>query len=129
MRATLTTRSQARAERCSRRYARSSSAAASGDSRQNRRSCLDERCAFAYVASRNKASILSKTDEEISSMMQSMTMGGGFITSAVHTDWLAGAEEGDIEKVRGARDLVEMLQPYRSIGSDFDAIYAARKRK
>jgi electron transfer flavoprotein-quinone oxidoreductase len=85
--------------------------------------------AFAYVASCNKASILSKTDEEISSMMQSMAMGGGFITNAVHTGWLAGAEEGDIEKVRGARDLVEMLQPYRSIGSDFDAIYAARKRK
>ena len=84
---------------------------------------------FRHVAARNKASILSRSDEEIAGMMQSMVMGGGFITSAVHTGWLAGAEEGDIEKVREARDFVELLQPYRTIGSDFDEIYGARKRR
>jgi flavin-dependent dehydrogenase len=84
---------------------------------------------FRHVAARNKASIFSRSDEEIAGMMQSMVMGGGFITSAVHTGWLAGAEEGDIEKVREARDFVELLQPYRTIGSDFDEIYGARKRR
>jgi flavin-dependent dehydrogenase len=85
--------------------------------------------AFGYVAAANKASVLTRTDDEIASMMQTMVMGGGFITNAAHTGWLAGADEGDIEKVRQARDFLELLQPYRSTGSDFDAIYAARKRK
>ena len=84
---------------------------------------------FMYVAARNKASILSKSDEEIARMMQSVVMGGGFITNAVHTGWLAAAEEGDIEKAREARDFLELLQPYRSIGSDFEEIYAARKKR
>ncbi len=84
---------------------------------------------FLYVAARNKASILSKSDDEIARMMQSVAMGGGFITNAVHTGWLAAAEEGDIEKTREARDFLELLQPYRSIGSDFEEIYAARKNR
>jgi electron transfer flavoprotein-quinone oxidoreductase len=84
---------------------------------------------FLYVAARNKASILSRSDEEIAGMMQSVVMGGGFITNAVHTGWMAGAEEGDIEKVREARDFLDLLQPYRSIGADFQEIYDARKRK
>jgi electron transfer flavoprotein-quinone oxidoreductase len=85
--------------------------------------------AFAHVAASNKASVLSRTDDEIASMMQSVVMGGGFITNAVHTGWLDGAAEGDIEKVRQSRDFMELLQPYRTIGSDFDEIYAARKRR
>lgn len=84
---------------------------------------------FMHVAARNKASILSKSDEEIARMMQSIVMGGGFITNAVHTGWLAAADEGDIDKVREARDLLDLLQPYRSIGSDFEEIYAARKKR
>jgi electron transfer flavoprotein-quinone oxidoreductase len=84
---------------------------------------------FLYVAARNKASILSKSDDEIARMMQSVVMGGGFITNAVHTGWLAAAEEGDIEKAREARDFLELLQPYRSVGSDFEEIYAARKKR
>ncbi len=84
--------------------------------------------AFGYVAARNKASVLSKTDDEIASMMQSVVMGGGFITNAVHTGWLAGAVEGDIAKVQEARDFMELLQPYRTASSDFDAIYASRRR-
>lgn len=84
---------------------------------------------FMYVAARNKASILSKSDEEIARMMQGIVMGGGFITNAVHTGWLAAADEGDIEKAREARDFLELLQPYRSIGSDFEEIYAARKKR
>ncbi len=84
---------------------------------------------FFYVAARNKASILSRTDAEISGLMQSAVMGGGFITSSVHTGWLDGAETGDIEKVRESRDFLELLQPYRGIGADFEKIYAARKAK
>jgi flavin-dependent dehydrogenase len=85
--------------------------------------------AFLHVAARNKASVLSKTDAEIASMMQSVVLGGGFITNAVHTGWMAGADAGDIEQVREARDFLELLQPYRSIGADFQEIYDARKRK
>jgi len=84
--------------------------------------------AFHHVAACNKASILSKTDEEIAGLMQGVVMGGGFITNAVHTGWISGADTGDIEKVREARDFLELLQPYRTIGSDFDEIYAARRR-
>jgi geranylgeranyl reductase family protein len=85
--------------------------------------------AFLHVAARNKASVLAKSDDEIASMMQGVAMGGGFITNAVHTGWLAGADTGDIEQVREARDFMELLQPYRSIGADFQEIYDARKRK
>jgi len=85
--------------------------------------------AFRHVASCNKASILSRSDDEIASLMQNVIMGGGFITNAVHTGWLAGAEQCDGEKVRQARDLMELLQPYRTVGSDFDEIYAARKKR
>ena len=84
---------------------------------------------FFYVAARNKASILSRTDAEISGLMQSAVMGGGFITNSIHTGWLDGADTGDIEKVREARDFLELLQPYRGIGADFEEIYAARKAK
>jgi flavin-dependent dehydrogenase len=85
--------------------------------------------AFLHVAARNKASVLSRSDEEIASMMQSVVLGGGFITNAVHTGWMAGADAGDIGMVQEARDFLELLQPYRSIGSDFQEIYDARKRK
>jgi len=84
--------------------------------------------AFRHVGACNKASILAKPDEEIAGLMQSVVMGGGFITNAVHTGWIAGADEGDLDKVRQARDFLGLLQPYRSIGSDFDEVYAARRR-
>ncbi len=80
------------------------------------------------MASRNKASILSRPDAEIAAMMQGVVMGGGFITNAVHTGWLGGADAGDLDAVREARDFLELLQPYRTISSEFDAIYAARRR-
>jgi NADPH-dependent 2,4-dienoyl-CoA reductase/sulfur reductase-like enzyme len=32
-----------------------------------------------------------------------------------------------IEKAREARDFLELLRPYRTIGSDFDEIHAARR--
>jgi electron transfer flavoprotein-quinone oxidoreductase len=85
--------------------------------------------AFGYVAAANKASVLTRSDDEIASLMQSVVMGGGFITNAIHTGWTAGADEGDLDKVRQARDFMELLQPYRTSGSEFDAIYAGRKRK
>ena len=82
-----------------------------------------------YVAQKNKESILSRPDAEIAGMMQSVVMGGGFITNVVHTGWMSAAETGDIEKAREAKDFMEFLQPYRAIGSDFEAVYAARKKK
>jgi flavin-dependent dehydrogenase len=85
--------------------------------------------AFHHVGACNKASILAKSDEEIAGLMQSVVMGGGFITNTVHTGWITGADEGDLDKVRQARDFLGLLQPYRSIGSDFDEVYAARRRR
>jgi electron transfer flavoprotein-quinone oxidoreductase len=85
--------------------------------------------AFGYVAAANKASVLTRSDDEIAALMQSVVMGGGFISNAIHTGWLAGAEEGDLDKVRQARDFMELLQPYRTSGSDFNAIYEARKKR
>jgi electron transfer flavoprotein-quinone oxidoreductase len=83
--------------------------------------------AFFHVAARNKAAILSRTDEEISTMMQSVAMSGGFITSAVHAGWMDGAQAGDITKVQEARDFIDLLQPYRTLGNDFEATWNARK--
>ena len=40
--------------------------------------------AFMHVAACNKASILARSDAETATMMQSVAMGGGFITNAVH---------------------------------------------
>ncbi len=78
---------------------------------------------FMHVGKINKESILKKSEEEISSIMQSVVLGGGFITNAVHTKWLDGAENGDIEEVQEALDFLEFIQPYRQIGSEFDEIY------
>ncbi|MHA1766115.1 MAG: NAD(P)/FAD-dependent oxidoreductase [Promethearchaeota archaeon] len=78
---------------------------------------------FMHVGKINKESILSKSDEEISSTMQSVVLGGGFITNAVHTKWIDGAENGDIEKVQDALDFLEFIQPYRQVAADFEEIY------
>ena len=85
--------------------------------------------AFHYVAAQNKASILSRTDEEISSLMQNVAMGGGFITNVIHTKWMQGADDGNMDLVREARDFMGFLGPYRSIGDEFEKIYRERARK
>lgn len=84
---------------------------------------------FFYVAAKNKTAILSRPDQEIASMMQGVAMAGGFITSAVHAGWLDGAESGDMDKVREAKEFLEFLRPYRSVGAEFEAVYAAEKAK
>ncbi len=84
---------------------------------------------FHYVASANKASILSKSDEEIASMMQNVILGGGFITNVLHTKWIRGAREEDIEPVKEAYDFMSFLGPYRQIGDEFEAIYRERSGK
>jgi electron transfer flavoprotein-quinone oxidoreductase len=82
---------------------------------------------FMYVARKNKESILSRSDGEIVSLMQSVIMGGGFITNCVHTGWLAGADEESIEKVQEARDYMDFIQPYRGTGSEFETLYRKRR--
>jgi electron transfer flavoprotein-quinone oxidoreductase len=82
---------------------------------------------FHYVAAQNKASILSKSDEEIASLMQNVALGGGFITSVVHNKWLQGAAEEDLGPVKEARDLLGFLGPYRQIGGEFERIYREKK--
>jgi electron transfer flavoprotein-quinone oxidoreductase len=84
---------------------------------------------FHYVASANKASILSKSDEEIASMMQNVILGGGFITNVLHTNWIRGAQEENIEPVKEAYDFMSFLGPYRQIGDEFEAIYRERSAK
>ena len=84
---------------------------------------------FRYVGAMNKESILSKRDEEISDMMQSVIMAGGFITNVIHNKWMKGAEEDNIELVQEAYDFLEFIQPYRQVGADFDEIYKRRRSK
>jgi electron transfer flavoprotein-quinone oxidoreductase len=83
--------------------------------------------AFYFVASENKKSILSRTDEDTVNMMQNIVLSGGFITNAIHSKWREGAEKGDIGLVREAADFMDFLTPYRSVGFDFEEIYAKRR--
>jgi electron transfer flavoprotein-quinone oxidoreductase len=85
--------------------------------------------AFHYVAAKNKESVLSRSDGEISSMMQDVAMGGGFITNVVHTTWMRGADEGNMDLVREAKDFMGFLGPYRSIGDEFEKIYRGRRAR
>ncbi|MFX1477691.1 MAG: hypothetical protein ACFFCI_06135, partial [Promethearchaeota archaeon] len=84
---------------------------------------------FRYVGAMNKESILSKSDEEIANMMQSVIIAGGFITNVVHNKWMTGAENDDLGLVQEAYDFLEFIQPYRQVGADFDEIYKRRKSK
>ncbi len=84
---------------------------------------------FHYVAAQNKASILSKSDAEIASLMQNVALGGGFITNAVHNKWLLGAAEENLGPVKEAFDLLSFLGPYRQIGGEFERIYRERSRR
>jgi len=81
------------------------------------------------VAAQNKESILTQSDEEIASMMQSVAMGGGFITSVIHNKWRKGAVEDDLGAVKEAHDFMSFLGPYRQIGSEFEQIYRERSRR
>jgi flavin-dependent dehydrogenase len=81
---------------------------------------------FHHVAAQNKASILTQSDEEISTMMQNVAMGGGFITNVVHNKWMRGAAEEDLGPVKEALDFMGLLGPYRQIGSEFETIYRER---
>jgi electron transfer flavoprotein-quinone oxidoreductase len=85
--------------------------------------------AFRHVAAINKASILSKPDEEIVAMMQNVVMGGGFITNVLHNNWMRAAAEGDLAPVQEAYDFMEFVQPYREIGGDFETLYNERKKR
>ena len=62
-------------------------------------------------------------------MMQNVSMGGGFITNVIHTTWMRGADEGNMDLVREAKDFMGFLGPYRSIGDEFEKIYRGRTRK
>jgi flavin-dependent dehydrogenase len=83
---------------------------------------------FRYVASVNKEAILSKSDEDIVEMMQNVVLAGGFITNAVHTKWLRGAEEGNIELVKEAADFLQFIRPYRQVSGEFEKIYRSRRK-
>ncbi len=78
---------------------------------------------FRYVADLNKKSILTKTDEEIAEIMQNVCIGGGFISNAIHTLWMKGAEEDNMDFVQEAKDFYEFIQPYRQVGSETIEIY------
>jgi hypothetical protein len=60
-------------------------------------------------------------------MMQNIILSGGFITNAIHSKWREGAEKGDIGLVKEAADFMDFLTPYRSVGFDFEEIYAKRR--
>lgn len=79
--------------------------------------------AFYHVAAKNKEAILAHSDDEITTMMQNVAMSGGFITSTVHHNWMTGAEEENMDRVQEARDFLDFITPYRSLGEDFEALY------
>ncbi len=84
--------------------------------------------AFRYIAEVNKKAILSKSDEEITRMMQSVILGGGFISNAIHTKWIRGVEEGNLEMIQEAYDFLELIQPYAQVDPDFENLYRERRR-
>lgn len=85
--------------------------------------------AFRHVAAVNKEAILTKSDEEITRMMQSVIMGGGFISNAIHTKWLKGVEDENFELIQDAYDFLELIQPYAQVDTDFENIYNERRKK
>jgi flavin-dependent dehydrogenase len=84
---------------------------------------------FRYVASVNKEAILSKRDEEITEMMQNVILADCFITNAVHTKWMRGAEDGNIELVKEAAEFLQFLRPYRQVSAEFEKIYRSRRKR
>ncbi|HUT79929.1 MAG TPA: NAD(P)/FAD-dependent oxidoreductase [Candidatus Bathyarchaeia archaeon] len=84
---------------------------------------------FRYVADLNKKSILSKTDEEIVNIMQNVCIGGGFISNAIHTNWMKGAEDDDMGFVQEAKDFYDFIQPYRQVGSESIEIYQKMRKQ
>ena len=62
-------------------------------------------------------------------MMQSVILGGGFISNAIHTKWLKGAEEENLELIEDAYDFLELIQPYAQVDQDFEKLYKERQRK
>ncbi len=85
--------------------------------------------AFRHIGAVNKATALSKSDEEITKMMQNVIMGGGFISNAIHTKWMKGVEDQDTELLQEAYDLLELIQPYANVDPDFENLYNERGRK
>lgn len=85
--------------------------------------------AFNYVASENKKSIISRTDDEITDIMQAICFGGGFISNVIHTNWIKGAETENIELVKDAYNFMEFVKPYKTFGSNFEEIYNQRRKK
>jgi len=85
--------------------------------------------AFRHIAAVNKEAILSKSDEEITYMMQNVIMGGGFISNAIHTKWMKGLEDEDMELIQEAYDFMELIQPYAKVDPDFENLYNERRRK
>ncbi|MHA1222849.1 MAG: hypothetical protein ACTSP3_06270 [Candidatus Heimdallarchaeaceae archaeon] len=84
--------------------------------------------AFRHIAAVNKEAILSKSDEEITRMMQSVIMGGGFISNAVHTKWLKGVEEENFDLIQEAYDFLELIQPYATVDPDFENLVKERRK-
>ncbi|MHA1418237.1 MAG: geranylgeranyl reductase family protein [Candidatus Heimdallarchaeaceae archaeon] len=85
--------------------------------------------AFRHIAAVNKKAIMSKTDEEITKMMQRVIMGGGFISNAIHTNWMKGVEDQDMERIQDAYDFLELIQPFAMVDPYFENLYNERKRK
>ncbi|MCE7742065.1 MAG: NAD(P)/FAD-dependent oxidoreductase [Candidatus Heimdallarchaeota archaeon] len=85
--------------------------------------------AFRHIAAVNKEAILSKSDEEITRMMQQVIMGGGFISNAIHTKWMKGVEDEDMELIQEAYDFQELIVPYASVDPDFENLIKERGRK
>ncbi len=85
--------------------------------------------AFRHIAAVNKEAALSKSDEDITKMMQQVIMGGGFISSAIHTMWMKGVEDENMDLIQEAYDFQELIVPYASVDPDFEDLIKERGKK
>jgi len=87
---------------------------------------------FRHIAELQKEAVLTLSEEELATLMQDMVMGGGFITSYIHTKWTEAAREKDMDKLQAAYDCLQFTAPYRSYGNavqeEFQALWNERKR-
>jgi hypothetical protein len=62
-------------------------------------------------------------------MMQQVIMGGGFISNAIHSKWIKGVEDQDMDLLQEAYDFQELIVPYASVDPDFEDLIKERGRK
>lgn len=77
------------------------------------------------IGKQQKEAVLTWADEEFIDMMMNVMNNGGFTTAYIHTKWIEGAKERNIEKVLQAWDCLKAQETYKEI---MDAIIPEIKK-